>query len=69
MDLATKQVYPVTRYFNPSIVAQEWNPLDNYIYYRVEEGDRVNMYRYSTGTKKFEKLPLREDVIRSFNID
>jgi len=68
MDLATKQVYPVTRYFNPSIVAQEWNPLDKYIYYRVEEGDRVNMYRYSTGTKKFEKLPLREDVIRSFNI-
>lgn len=68
MDLSTRQVDPVTRYFNPAISAQEWNPVDNYIYYRVEEGDRVNMYRYSTRTRKFEKLPLREDVIRSFSI-
>jgi len=68
MDLATKRVDPVTRNFDPTINAQEWNPLDDLIYYRVEEGDRVNMYRYSHKTKKFERLPLKEDVIRSFNI-
>ncbi|OJV36855.1 MAG: S9 family peptidase [Bacteroidia bacterium 43-41] len=68
MDLATKRVDPVTKKFNPTISAQEWNPTDNFIYYRVEEGDRVNMYRYSPKTRKFEKLPLKEDVIRSFNI-
>lgn len=68
MDLKTKKVTPITKDFNPSIGAQTWNPVDNYIYYRAEEGDRVNMYRYSTQNGKFEKLPLHEEVIRSFNI-
>ena len=68
MDIDTKKVEPVTKFFNPSISAQEWNKLDNIIYYRVEEGDCANMYRYHTRTKKFEKLPLKEEVIRSFNI-
>ena len=68
MDLFTKRVDPVTRNFDPTISAQEWNPQDNYIYYRAEEGDRVNMYRYDPQRKKFDKLPLKEDVIRSFNI-
>ena len=67
-DLDTKEVDPVTRDFDPTINAQEWNPRDNYIYYRVEEGDRANMYRYSPRNRKFELLPLKEDVIRSFNI-
>lgn len=68
MDIETKKVEPITKYFDPTISAQEWNTKDNYIYYRVEEGDRSNMYRYSYKTNKFEKLPLKEDVIRSFNI-
>ena len=68
MDLATRRVDPVTKYFDPAINAQEWNSADNSIYYRVEEGDRVNVYRYSPKNKKFDKLPLKEDVIRSFNI-
>ena len=68
MNLETGRVESVTKNFGPTINAQEWSPLDDYIYYRVEEGDRNNVYRYSYKTKKFEKLPLKEDVIRSFNI-
>jgi len=68
MNLATRQVEPVTKNFDPTISAQEWNAQDGYIYYRVEEGDRANMYRYDPRRKKFDKLPLKEDVIRSFNI-
>lgn len=68
MNLETKEVRPVTRNFNPTINAQEWNKVDNFIYYRVEEGDRANMYRYHPRKAKFEKLPLSEEVIRSFNI-
>ena len=68
MDLKTKEVDPVTKNFDPTITAQTWSPQDNFIYYRVEEGDRVNMYRYSYRNKKFEKLPLKEDVIQSFNL-
>ena len=66
--LDSKKVEAVTRDFDPTINAQTWNPRDNNIYYRVEEGDRSNVYRYSPRTKKFEQLPLKEEVIRSFTI-
>ncbi len=68
MDLGTKDVVPITKAFDPSISSQEWYAGDNHIYLRAEEGDRVNIYRYSTKKGKFEKLPLKEDVIRSFRI-
>lgn len=68
MTLTTRQVEPVTKNFDPTVSAQEWNAQDGYIYYRVEEGDRANVYRYDPRRKKFDKLSLKEDVIRSFNI-
>ena len=68
MNIEDRAVDPVTKTFDPTINAQEWNSHDNFIYYRVEEGDRSNMYRYSVRSNKFEKLPLKEDVIRSFSI-
>lgn len=68
MDLDTREVIPVTKNFNPTVDAQEWSRHDGKIYYRVEEGDRVNVYRYDPERRKFDRLPLREDVIRSFSI-
>lgn len=68
MDLATRHIEPVTKNFNPTIDSQQWNYKDGFIYYRTQDGDRENMYRYSFKTKKFEILPLQEDVIRSFDI-
>lgn len=68
MHLENRKVTPVTKRFDPTINAQEWNRLDNNIYYRVEEGDKVQVYRYSPRKGSFEKLPLREEVIRSFDI-
>ena len=62
MDLASKRVEPVTKNFNPAINAQEWNALDGFIYYRVEEGDRANVYRYSTKTKKFDNIEIFEKL-------
>lgn len=68
MDLTTKKIEPVTKYFNPTIDSQAWSRSDNFVYYRVQEGDCENVYRYSPTSRKFEKLPLREEVIRSFDI-
>lgn len=68
MDLQTKRIEAITRDFDPAISAQTWNPTDGNIYFRAENGDRVSVFRYSPRTKKFDKLPLKEDVIRSFSI-
>ncbi len=68
MHLATKRVEPLTRDFDPTIDAQQWCHTDGHIYYRVQDKECENVYRYNTQSRKFEKLSLQEDVIRSFSI-
>ncbi len=68
MDIETKKITPITQNFDPSVSSLVWQIADNNIYIRSEEGDRVTVYKYTPKTEKFEKLPLNEDVIQSFNI-
>ncbi|MFV0420525.1 MAG: prolyl oligopeptidase family serine peptidase [Dysgonomonas sp.] len=67
MDLATKQIDPITKNFNPSIDYGFWNKKDNLIYFRTTDMDCVNMYTYDPSNKSFTKLPLSEEVVRSFS--
>lgn len=68
MDLATKKTDPITKDFDPSIDSQQWSRADNHIYFRVQDKDRENIYKYNTQSCKFSKLNLKEDVIRSFDL-
>ena len=47
MDIASKKIDPITKYFNPSINSTTWNKKDNLIYLRVEEKDCENMYSFN----------------------
>ncbi|MBF0647304.1 S9 family peptidase [Dysgonomonas sp. GY75] len=67
MDLSTKQIDPITKNFDPSIDNSFWNKKDNLIYFRTTDKDYVNMYAYNPSGKSFTKLPLNEEVIRSFS--
>lgn len=67
MDLSTKQIDPITKNFDPSIDNSFWNKKDNLIYFRTTDKDYVNMYTYNPSGKTFTKLPLNEEVIRSFS--
>ncbi len=67
MDTETKTIDPITKYFNPAINSATWSTNGN-IYFRVEDKDCENVYKYNLKSKKFEKLSLHEEVIRSFNI-
>ncbi|MBD8390108.1 prolyl oligopeptidase family serine peptidase [Dysgonomonas sp. BGC7] len=67
MDLTTKQVDPITKNFDPSIEQCFWNPKDNLIYLRTTDRDYVNVYTYNPNAKSFSKLPLNEEVVRSFS--
>lgn len=67
MDLSTKQIDPITKNFDPSIDNSFWNKKDNLIYFRTTDKDYVNMYAYNPSSKSFAKLPLNEEVIRSFS--
>lgn len=68
MDIATKKIDPITKNFDPSIDSQQWSRADNQIYFRVQDRDRENVYRYNPKNRKFSKLNLSEDVIKSFDL-
>ena len=68
MDLETKNIVPITKDFNPSISNCFWNKKDNCIYMVTTDKDCETVYTYNPANSKFTKLPLQEDVIRSFRI-
>ena len=68
MDIATKQIEPITRDFNPSISSSQWNAKDGCIYFKTTDEDCVHIYQYDPVKKQFSLLPLKEDVINSFSL-
>lgn len=67
VDLNTKQVDAFTKDFYPSVSNQWWNRSDNCIYLKVDDKDCQNIYRYTPTGRKFEKLPLKEELIRTLD--
>lgn len=68
MDIATKKIDPITKDFNPSVTALQWNSKDGCIYFKATDEDCVHIYRYDPNKRNFEMLPLKEDVISQFSI-
>jgi dipeptidyl aminopeptidase/acylaminoacyl peptidase len=67
VDLDTKAVKPVTKNFNPAVSGAIWSLYDKQIYFIAEDKDRVHIYEYNVKSDTFKKLPLPEDMIRSFS--
>lgn len=67
-DLQSKQIEPITRDFAPSIDNSWWSKYDQQIYFRVQDKDCEQIYRYDINSKKMEKLPLKEELIQSFSL-
>lgn len=68
MDLASRNIKPLTRYFNPSIKSANWNRIDNNIYFLTDDRDYVNCYKYILKEEKFEKLPFEADIVQQMSI-
>ena len=68
MNLATREVTPITKDFAPSISVLQWNMADKHIYFSTDDKDEVNIYRYNTAKKEFEKLPLEVAVTQRFSL-
>ena len=68
MNLATREVTPITKDFAPSVNMLQWNVADKNIYFSTDDKDEVNIYRYNTAKKIFEQLPLEISVIQRFSL-
>ena len=60
-DIATKQVTPLTKDFNPSVETVDWSWADGLVYFSAEDRDYVNLFRLNPATGHIDRLPLPGD--------
>ena len=68
MDIATREVTPLTRDFDPSVSNMEWSPADGMIYLSAENRDSLSLYRIDPKTGDIRLIALPEENVRSFSI-
>ena len=68
MDISSKQVTPLTKYFNPSVSQFVWNKFDGQIYFNAENKDCVSLYRLNPNDKKITQLQVPEELVKSFDL-
>ncbi|MBO4718658.1 MAG: S9 family peptidase [Prevotella sp.] len=68
-DIASKQVTPMTKDFDPSIDnGPDWSWADRQIYFTAEDRDYVNLFALNPKTGKITKLPAEGDDIYRFDV-
>ena len=67
-DIASKQVKPLTKDFDPSIDDVDWSWADGQIYFSAEDRDYVNMFVLNPKTGNIIKLPVKGDYTYRFNM-
>ncbi len=67
MDLNTKEIQPITKEFNPSVLGARWAG-DGNIYITAEDKDLRRVFRYSPTQKTFEVIAVPEEFVSSFSV-
>ena len=67
-DIASRQVTPLTKDFDPSIQRVTWSKADGKIYFTAEHRDYVWFYQLDPSTGKTQQLPLQGDYIYRWDI-
>lgn len=68
LDIASKEVTPLTKEFDPCVQSAVWNKLDNKIYFTAENRDSVSLFTLDPANGKFNRMDLPEELIRGFSI-
>ncbi|MDE6814151.1 MAG: S9 family peptidase, partial [Duncaniella sp.] len=68
MDVASADIRPLTRDFNPSIDNMEWNRSDGNIYFTADDRDCQSLFRVNPTNGKIDNLGAKEEYVSSFDI-
>ena len=68
MNLADKQITPVTKDFNPSIQQTVWSKTDGQIYFTAENRDYISLYRMNPKDGKIQELESKEDLVKNISL-
>ena len=67
-DPATKTAEPITKNFDPTVVAAYWPAGGDDLYLVVEETEYVRLYRYGLRSRTFKKIAIDCDVIHQSDV-
>ena len=67
-DLASKQVTPLTKDFDPSVTKVDWSWADGQIYFSAEDRDYVRLYRLNPQTGRAETLRQKGDYAFRYDL-
>ena len=67
-DIASKNVTPLTKDFDPSVESVDWSWADGQIYFSAEDKDYVNMFVLDPRGGKIAKLPVDGDDTYRFDM-
>ena len=67
-DLATRQVTPLTKDFDPSISMADWSKADGQIYFTAEERDYVRLFALNPKTGAITRQPAGGDYVYRFGL-
>ena len=68
MDIATKNITPLTCDFNPAVMGASWSSADGMIYFRAADRDYESIYVLNPKDNKISKLPLTEEVVNNYSL-
>ncbi|MBE6258951.1 MAG: S9 family peptidase [Prevotella sp.] len=67
-DLATRQVTPLTKDFDPSISMADWSKADGQIYFTAEDRDYVRLFSLNPKTGAITRQPAGGDYVYRFDL-
>ena len=68
MDIATKEIDPITKDFNPAVGGFMWHKPSGNIFFTAEDRDLKPLFQYDTKTGKITKMPIPEDIIKVYSL-
>ncbi|MCH5309066.1 MAG: S9 family peptidase [Prevotella sp.] len=67
-DIASKQIKPLTKDFDPSVDAVTWSWADGQVYFTAEDRDYKNLFTLNPETGKITKLPAVGDNVYRMDV-
>lgn len=67
-DLDSKNVDPVSKYFNPAINQGIWSQVENCIYFTTNDRSSRHLYRYDLSKQKFQLIDCGVEVLGAFSL-
>ena len=68
MDIASKQITPLTKHFNPCVQRAVWNVADGQVYFTAENRDYISFYRLNPKDGKIQQIDVKEDLVTGFSL-